>query len=67
MHHALRLMDREVAYNVVTNNGPGAGLCFEFLPYTQEMGGLEHLGLYICQESPATVAAELRWFLSTTT
>jgi galactose-1-phosphate uridylyltransferase len=43
---------KETAYNVVTHNGPGAGLYFEFLPYTQEMGGFEHLGLYLCQGNP---------------
>ena len=51
---------REIAYNVVTHNGPGAGLYFEFLPYTQETGGLEHLGLYICQGLPESVARHLR-------
>ena len=53
-------MGRETAYNVVLHNGPGAGLYFEFLPYTQEIGGYEHLGLFICQERPENVAAQLR-------
>ena len=48
---------REPAYNVITHNGPGAGLYFEFLPYTQEMGGFEHLGLYLCQGNPQASAA----------
>ena len=51
---------RETAYNVVLHNGPGAGLYFEFLPYTQEIGGYEQLGLFICQESPENVATQLR-------
>lgn len=51
---------REIAYNVVTSNGPGAGLYFEFLPYTQEIGGVEHLGLFVCQELPETAARRLR-------
>jgi len=51
---------REIAYNVITNNGPGAGLYFEFLPYTQEIGGVEHLGLFVCQEAPEQAAAQLR-------
>jgi galactose-1-phosphate uridylyltransferase len=51
---------REIAYNVITNNGPGAGLYFEFLPYTQEIGGVEHLGLFVCQEAPERAAAQLR-------
>ncbi len=53
-------MGREIAYNVITNNGPGAGLYVEFLPYTQEIGGVEHLGLFVCQELPERAAARLR-------
>ncbi len=56
---------RELAYNVATHNGPGAGLYFEFLPYTQETGGLEHLGLYVCQGDPEEVAQRLRELLTT--
>ena len=51
---------REPAYNIVTHNGPGAGLYFEFLPYTQETGGYEHLGLWICQNTPEKAAETLR-------
>jgi galactose-1-phosphate uridylyltransferase len=51
---------REIAYNVITSNGPGTGLYFEFLPYTQEIGGVERLGLFVCQESPERAAANLR-------
>lgn len=51
---------RELAYNVVAHNGPGAGLYFEFLPYTQEQGGFEQLGLIICQGNPRDVASRLR-------
>ena len=51
---------REPAYNIITNNGPGTGLYFEFLPYTQEMGGYEHLGLWICQGTPEQAAQALR-------
>ncbi len=51
---------REIAYNVITSNGPGAGLYVEFLPYTQELGGVEHLGLFLCQELPERAAACLR-------
>ena len=54
---------REIAYNVVTHNGPGAGLYFEFLPYIQEIGGAEHLGLFICQGNPEGAAAWLREYL----
>lgn len=66
-HDAIRLtmslmpkIGKVTAYNVTTNNGPGAGLYFEFLPYTQETGGYEHLGLWVCQASPEAVAENLR-------
>ena len=39
IHQIMADSEREVAYNVITHNGPGAGLYFEFLPYTQEEGG----------------------------
>jgi galactose-1-phosphate uridylyltransferase len=62
--HLMPDMGRETAYNVITHTGPGAGLYFEFLPYTQEIGGYEQLGLYICQGNPLDTAARLREFLS---
>jgi hypothetical protein len=55
---------RETAYTVMTNNGPGAGLYFEFLPYTQETGGIEHLGLLVCQADPTEVAGHIRKVLN---
>lgn len=51
---------REVAFNVVAHNGPGSGLYFEFLPYTQEQGGLEQLGLAVCQKTPEQTADQIR-------
>jgi hypothetical protein len=54
---------REIAYNVITSNGPGAGIYFEFLPYTQETGGFEHLGLYVCQHNPIGTAVRIRELL----
>jgi galactose-1-phosphate uridylyltransferase len=59
IHALMPQIGRETAYNVITNNGPGAGLYFEFLPYTQETGGLEHLGLFVCQELPQRAAARI--------
>jgi galactose-1-phosphate uridylyltransferase len=62
----LRLMPqigREVAYNVLANNGPGAGIYFEFLPFTQEMGGFEQLGLFLCQANPLSAAVKIRTIL----
>jgi galactose-1-phosphate uridylyltransferase len=55
---------REIAYNVTTHNGPGSGLYFEFLPYTQETGGYEHLGLTLCQGNPLEVAEQIRDILA---
>ena len=66
--HAIRTVmpeiGRELAYNVIAHNGPGAGLYFEFLPYTQETGGFEHLGLYVCQQNPKMAAARISELLS---
>jgi hypothetical protein len=64
MREIMPRVGREIAYNVITNNGPGAGLYFEFLPYTQEIGGVEHLGLFVCQELPERAAAWLREIVS---
>jgi len=41
---------KETAYNIITNTS--AGIYFNFLPYTQEFGGFEHMGLYLCQMTP---------------
>jgi galactose-1-phosphate uridylyltransferase len=70
-HDALRAIrwimpkiGKDIAYTVITHNGPGAGLYFEFLPYTQETGGFEHLGLWVCQSSPGGAASLIREYLS---
>lgn len=60
LRYVMPLLGREVAYNVVTHNGPGAGLYFSFLPKTQETGGFEQLGLSICQSTPNEAANELK-------
>ena len=52
------------AYNITVNNGPGAGLYLEFLPYTQETGGFEHLGLWGCQGNPRAAAEGLKEIIS---
>lgn len=54
------LIGKETAFNVTVHNGPGAGLYVEFLPYTQETGGFEHLGLWVCQGNTRDSAATLR-------
>jgi galactose-1-phosphate uridylyltransferase len=61
---ALQYMGREIAYNVVVQNGPGTGLHLEFLPYSQEYGGFEQLGLVGCQSEPHAAAEQLRNFLT---
>jgi hypothetical protein len=53
-------MGREVAYNVLVHTGPGTGIYLEFLPFTQETGGFEQLGLWVCQGDPETAAEILR-------
>ena len=60
IHQVMPQMGREIAYNVITHNGPGAGLYFEFLPYTQETGGFEHLGLSVCQSNPLASCLQFR-------
>jgi galactose-1-phosphate uridylyltransferase len=66
IHVLMPAVGREIAYNVLTHNGPGAGLHFEFLPFTQEEGGLEKLGLHVCQQSPAEAADGIRQALGET-
>ena len=56
---------KPTAYNITVSNGPGAGLYCEFLPYTQETGGFEHLGLWVCQGSPEQAAPQLRQLFAT--
>lgn len=59
-HNLMPRIDKEIAYNILTHNCAGAGLYFEFLPYTQTLGGLERMGLYICTELPEVAAERLR-------
>jgi len=56
-------LGKAVNYSIITNNGPGAGLYFEFLPYTQPNGGFEHLGLSVSQGEPGDVAEQIRELL----
>lgn len=64
MRAVLKGLGKEIAYNIVMHSGPGAGLFFEFLPYTQETGGFEHLGLYVCQGTPKHCVDDLKSLLS---
>jgi galactose-1-phosphate uridylyltransferase len=59
-HHIMPRLDKEVAYNVASFTGPGAGIYFEFLPNTQPMGALERIGMYVCQETPERAADTIK-------
>ncbi len=41
-------------YNLAFHTGPVGLLYIEILPWTQPYGGFEHLGHYLCQETPTT-------------
>ena len=56
MRSILLSLEREIAYNVLVHSGPGAGIYLEFLPWTQENGGYEQLGLSACQSLPKEAA-----------
>ena len=60
IHKIMPQIGRVIVYNIVTHNGLGAGLYIEFLPYTQEIGGIEQLGLIVCQENPYRAVLHLR-------
>ena len=54
---------REVAYNLVFHNGVAGGLYVEVLPWMQERGGYESLGLGLCEGTPESAAERVRRFL----
>jgi hypothetical protein len=60
MRSILLSLEREIAYNVLVHTGPGAGIYLEFLPWTQENGGYEQLGLSACQSLPKEAARIIR-------
>jgi len=57
-------MGREVAWNLTVHNGVAGGLYLEVLPYTQERGGFEALGIYLCAGTPESSASRIRSYLS---
>lgn len=61
---AMSAAGQEPAWNLVCLAGEGCGPVFELRAFTQPLGGYEHLGLYLCEERPATSAARLREALS---
>ncbi|MBG0783943.1 MAG: hypothetical protein H0S79_02460 [Anaerolineaceae bacterium] len=56
----MTVIGRDLAFNVITHNSSVGGLYFEFLPYTQETGGYEQLGLVSCQSDPLQAASRLK-------
>jgi len=63
---AMRARGDVPAYNLLCHAGPGVGPLFELRAYTQPLGGYEQLGLYLCEERPATSARRLRDALAET-
>lgn len=64
VHQLMPRLGKPVAFNILTHNGPGAGLYFEFLPFTQAYGGFERLGFSVCQQSARQAAQILRELVS---
>lgn len=60
VRRAMPLLGRRPTYNMVVHVGPVGALYVEIHPYTQETGGYEHLGLYVCQGTPGSSAIMLR-------
>jgi galactose-1-phosphate uridylyltransferase len=49
-------LGRELAYNWIIHEGDIGGMYVEVLPWTQEIGGYEQLGIYLCQGRPESTA-----------
>ena len=60
INQVMSQINLEISYNILTHNGPGAGLYFEFLPRSQTEGGFEQLGYSICQSSPRAAVGIIR-------
>jgi hypothetical protein len=50
----------EPAWNLVVHTGPGCAPLIEARPFTQPLGGYEHLGIWLSEETPARSAERLR-------
>ena len=50
----------EPAWNAILHTGPGCAPLLELRPFTQPLGGYEHLGIYLCEEHPERSAERLR-------
>ena len=58
IHKLMISMGREPAFNIISNTG--TGVFFDFLPFTQEFGGFEHSGLFLCQMTPLQACSLLK-------
>ncbi len=57
---AMAAAGQEPAWNLIVHSGRGCAPLIELRPFSQPMGGYEHIGLYLCEERPETSAARLR-------
>ncbi|MEE9515341.1 MAG: hypothetical protein V3V54_04840 [Candidatus Brocadiales bacterium] len=57
-------LGRELAYTWIIHEGDIGGLYIEILPWTQEMGGYEQLGIFLCQSTPETTVKYYRELIS---
>lgn len=60
IHGLAAMQGSNLPFNVITHNGVGAGLYFEFLPRSQTEGGFELIGFSVCQSSPQLAAEQIR-------
>jgi len=63
IHGLTAMQGSNLPFNVITHNGVGAGLYFEFLPRSQTEGGFELIGFSVCQSSPDLAAEQIRQVL----
>ena len=59
-HTIMPRLGKEISYNVLWHTGSREGQYVEFLPHTQETGGFEQLGLWICQADPKESTEDLK-------
>ncbi|MCP4364600.1 MAG: hypothetical protein GY800_04805 [Planctomycetes bacterium] len=57
-------LGRELAYNWIMHEGDIGGMYVEVMPWMQEMGGYEQLGIYLCQGTPEMTVNYYRELIS---
>jgi galactose-1-phosphate uridylyltransferase len=60
LHQLLPRLGRVVSYNLIFHLHPATGAYVEILPFTQEVGGYERLGVYLSHATPETSAQMYR-------